>query len=310
MGRATPASEAAWARRAAGGPAAEAEFTLAIISEVHQFQVIPWASPKAVILSGWAHRKLIYRLSRREIEARYRGSLLGLAWSVLVPLALLGVYTFVFTVVMPGGKWGVPAGGKGNVALLMFCGMIVFNLFAECVNRAPWLMLGNVDYIKRVVFPLEAMTWVVVAVALFNAMVSGLALLVGYVVFLGWPPVTLVAVPLVIIPLVLVTVGVTWFLSSLGVYVRDVAQFVPVIVMIMMFLHPVFYSVEALPRRLQPFLQFSPIAVVIEETRAVLFYGRWPNWGLLAGHLILAGYVAWLGCAWFLKTRKGFADVL
>jgi lipopolysaccharide transport system permease protein len=283
-----------------------------MISEVHQFQPVPWASPKAVLLSAWPHRKLIYRLARREIEARYRGSLLGLTWSLLVPLALLGVYTFLFTVIFHGTRWGLPVGAKGNPALLMFSGMIVFNLFAECANRAPWLMLGNVEYIKRVVFPLEALTWVVVLVALFNAVVSAVALLVGYVVFLGWPPApaTLLALPLVILPLLLVAVGVTWFLSSLGVYLRDVAQFVPVIVMILMFLHPVFYSVEALPKRMQPFLQLSPIAVVIEEARAVLFYGRWPNWWLLGAHLVFAGVIAWLGCAWFLKTRKGFADVL
>lgn len=278
-----------------------------------QVHATSWFNPVNVIASGWAHRMLIYRLARREIEARYRGSLLGLAWSVLVPLAMLGVYTFVFSVIWES-RWGVEVSGKGHFALVLFIGMILFNLFAECVNRAPSLMLGNVEYIKRVVFPLEALTWVTVAVATFNALVSGCVLLVGYAVLCGCPPVTVVALPVAAVPLILVSIGLTWFLASVGVYFRDVGQFMPVLTTILMFLHPVFYGTETLPPRVRPLLSFawscSPLAVAIDEARAALFYKRWPTWWLLGVHILLGFVIAWLGCAWFMKTRKGFADVV
>lgn len=283
---------------------------MAAVFGAHGLSDHGWASPRAVWQSLLRNRTLVYRLARREIEAKYRGSVLGVAWSLLAPLTLLAVYSFVFTVVFPGNKWGGPNPGKGLFALNMFLGMICFNVFSEVFNRAPTLMIYSVEYIKRVVFPLEALIWVAITVALFNAILSSIALVLGYLVFVGLPPVTVIALPIVLLPLLLLTAGLGWFLSALGVYLRDLQQFMPVLTTVLMFLSPVFYPRESLPAPLRPWLLLSPIAVTIEEARNTVFLAQWPTWWLLAAHLAFAGVIAWLGSAFFRKTRKGFADVL
>ena len=268
-----------------------------------------FCSPLKVFSSAWNQRTLILRLARREIEARYRGSVLGIAWSLIVPLILLAVYTFVFSIVFKA-RWDMPIEGKGVFALVLFTGLILFNVLAECVTRAPSLMLNNPSYIKKVVFPLETFAWVTIVVALFNAAVSSAALLIGYVVLVGLPPVSALTFPLMAIPLVLLALGLTWFLSSVGVYLRDMQQFVPVLVTIAMFMSPIFYPKEALPAAAQAVTELNPLAIVIEEARGTLFRGEFPNWTVLTLHFFLAWVVAWLGFMWFNKTRKGFADVV
>jgi lipopolysaccharide transport system permease protein len=265
-------------------------------------------SPLQVFSSAWIHRKLILRLARREIEARYRGSMLGIAWSLLVPLILLAVYTVVFSGILKA-RWDLPVSGKGAFALVLFSGLILFTLVAECCNRAPSLMIDNVTYIKKVVFPLEALSWVTVAVAMFNCGVSLLAFLVGYLLLIGLPPVSALMLPVMILPLALLAVGASWFLSSLGVYLRDIQQFVPVLVTIMLYLNPILYPRELLPGSLSTLMQFSPLAVMIEGARAAFFGGPLPSWTLILFHLLSTWALAWLGLMWFMKTRKGFADV-
>lgn len=305
-------------------------------------------SPAAVLLTGWRERRIILRLARRQIEARYRGSMLGIVWSVIVPLLMLGVYTFVFSVIFqnrwkdadepaavvtataPAAEVAAVAGdpapegtdfltmrlsaarrqGMEPFALVLFTGLILFNLFAECVNRSPGLMLENVTYIKKVIFPLESLAWMTVLVALFNALVSGLVLLVGYLLTRGLPPPAALLLPLFALPLILLTVGLSWFLSSLGVYFRDLQQFIPVLTTILMFLSPIFYPRDAFPAALQPLNDLNPIGASVEAARAALFKGQWPDWTVLAGQTLLGWLIAWVGLAWFRKTRKGFADVV
>jgi lipopolysaccharide transport system permease protein len=272
-----------------------------------------YRSPLEVFTSGWRNRVLILRLTRREIDHRYRGSLLGITWSLLVPLMLLAVYTFIFSVVFQA-RWDLPIESKWVFALVLFSGLIVFNVFAEVVNRAPSLVLENVSYVKRVVFPLECLAWVSLLVALFNALVSAVALLLGYIVILGLPPITILLWPVLLVPLAIATLGLCWFLSSLGVYIRDVQQFVPVFVTVLLFTNPVFFPLQQLVDRLPPalalFPRLSPMAVVIEQTRDVLFRGTWPSPVAYTVLLLVAWLIAWLGYMWFCKTRKGFADVV
>ncbi|HUU94233.1 MAG TPA: ABC transporter permease [Phycisphaerae bacterium] len=274
-----------------------------------------FCSPLKVFSSAWNQRTLILRLARREIEARYRGSVLGIAWSLIVPLVLLAVYTFVFSIIFKA-RWDMPIegegafAGKGVFALVLFTGLILFNVFAECVTRAPSLMLDRPGYIKKVVFPLETFAWVTVVVALFNAAVSSAALLIGYLLLVGLPPLSALTFPLMVIPLVLLALGLTWFLSSVGVYLRDMQQFVPVLVTIAMFMSPIFYPKEALPPAALALTELNPLAVVIEAGRWTLFPGELPDWTVLTLHFFLAWLVAWLGFMWFNKTRKGFADVV
>ena len=265
--------------------------------------------PLDVFRSGWRHRELILRLARHEIQARYRGSLLGTIWSVLIPLMMLAIYTLVFTFVFEA-KFGGLSGGRGEFALVLFAGLIVFNMLAECLNRAPGLMLENVSYIKKILFPLESLAWVMLLSALFNAAVSTAVLFVAYIVFLGLPPLTALLFPVALVPLVVLSLGVSWLLASLGVFLRDLRQFTPVLTTVLLFMSPIFYPREAVPGALQPFLRISPLAASIETARAVLFKAEWPHWWLLLLNLVLAWLFAWFGLWWFTKTRKGFADVV
>jgi lipopolysaccharide transport system permease protein len=264
----------------------------------------------AMFKSFWRNRQLIWQLTQREIAGRYRGSLIGLAWSFLTPLLMLLVYTFVFSVVFEA-RWGVGrAESKADFAIILFTGMIVFGIFSESINRAPGLIITNVNYVKKVVFPLEILSWVSMGGVLFHSLVSLTVLLFAQLIinrFLSW---TIVFFPLVVLPLVFASVGAGWFLASLGVYVRDIGQITSVVTTVLMFLSAVFYPVSALPKDYQTWLQLNPLVLIITESRKVLIFGDLPDW-LLLGILIILGFAtAFAGFWWFQKTRKGFADVL
>lgn len=267
------------------------------------------ASPRALLLSLTANRGLIASLVRREVLGRYRGSVLGLLWSVLNPLVMLAVYTFVFGEVFKA-KWIGGTGSRSEFALVLFAGLMVFNFFSECVNRAPVLILSNVNYVKKVVFPLEILPLVTMGSALFHFAVSLLVWCTFYVVAMGLPQGTALLLPLILAPLLLVTLGISWLLAALGVYLRDVAQVVGVALMVLMFLSPIFYQVDSLPEAVRPLMYLNPVTVAIEQTREVMLWGRPPGWAMLLGFAAVAALVAWLGFVFFQKTRRGFADVL
>lgn len=266
-------------------------------------------SPREMVASAWRHRGLIMTLTKREVIGRYRGSLLGILWSFFNPLFMLVVYTFVFSVVFKA-RWSVGSDSKTEFALVLFAGMIVFGLFSECVNRAPALVLGNVNYVKKVVFPLEILPLVSLGAATFHLLISVVVWLIFYLAFFGIPHPTVLLLPVVLLPLALFTLGLSWMLASLGVYLRDVGQVVGVVTTALLFLSPIFYPVTALPAEYHTLLYLNPLTPVIEQTREVLVWGKLPNPGFWAAAMLVGSAVAWIGFAWFQKTRKGFADVL
>lgn len=266
-------------------------------------------SPRGMVASLWHNISLISALVKREVIGRYRGSFMGILWSFLNPVFMLLVYTFVFSVVFKA-RWSGGSESKTEFALVLFSGMIVFAFFSECVNRAPGLILSNVNYVKKVVFPLEILPWVTLGAAMFHLLVSLLVWLIFYVVLFGVPHATLLLFPLVLLPLALFTIGISWLLASLGVYLRDVGQIVGVLTTALMFLSPIFFPVSALPEKYQILLHLNPLTLVIEQTREVLVWGRIPDIKLWGMYLAGSAIIAWLGFAWFQKTRKGFADVL
>ncbi|SDC66495.1 ABC transporter permease [Paraburkholderia lycopersici] len=256
------------------------------------------------------HRQLILQMTRREVVGRYKGSFLGLAWSLFNPILMLTVYTFVFSVVFKSRWAGTPENDHASFAVILFTGLIIFNLFSECIGRAPALITGNVNYVKKVVFPIEILPAVSVLAAMFHMGVS-LVVLIAAMIALGTPfHATMVAFPLLLVPLVLGVLGASWILASLGVFVRDVSQTIGILISVLMFLSPIFYPVASLPQRLQPLVLANPLAFIIEQARQVLLFGAWPNWTGLAAHCALAALCALVGFWWFQKTRKGFADVL
>lgn len=267
-------------------------------------------SPIAALDNLWRHRALIYQFARREVEGRYRGSFLGLFWSFITPLVMLLIYTFVFGVVFQARWPQAQDDGLGGFAVVVFAGLITFTIFSECATRAPALIVGVPNYVKKVVFPLEVLPVAALGAALFHAAVS-LPILLGAHLLLGgalhW---TVVLLPLVLAPLLLLTLGLSWLLASLGVFIRDLGNLIGLAVQVVFFLTPIFYSVEAVPEPLRAILRLNPLATVVEHVRAVLLWGRQPDWGALAGSVVIAALVALLGYAWFMGTKKAFADVI
>lgn len=266
--------------------------------------------PKEMFAILWRNRSLIGTLTKREVIGRYRGSIMGMAWSLFNPILMLFVYTFMFSEVFKM-RWRV--GGEENqvaFAIVLFVGMIVHGLFAECINRAPSLIMSNVNYVKKVIFPLEILPIVAMGSALFHALISMMVLLCAILVLGSGISLTALFFPLVIFPLVLATLGLAWFLAALGVYVRDIAQITGLFTTVMLFLSPVFYPLSALPEKYQIWMQLNPLTFIIEEARQVLIFDHMPNFTGWLMYLLVSSVIAWLGFAWFQKARKGFADVL
>ncbi len=270
----------------------------------------PSISLRTLASGFWEQRELLYQMIKRDVLGRYRGSALGVVWSLAHPVLMLIVYTFVFSVVFTTRWPGTASDSRLNFAVILFAGMIVFGIFAECVQRAPGIIVSQPNFVKKVVFPLEIMAWTTLGAALFHAGISLCVLTVLIVIVKGGLPWTAVFLPAVLIPLMCLTLGLTWFFSALGVYVRDVSQLLGVAVTAVMFLSPLFYPSSALPADLRWLTDVNPIAFSIEQTRDVLIFGNRPNWRLLAEYTAAGFLVMWLGFAWFQKTRRGFADVL
>lgn len=268
-----------------------------------------FVNPARIFTNLWRNRSLIFQMTRREVIGRYRGSMMGLLWSFFNPILMLLVYTFVFGVVFEA-KWGQGTGSKTEFAMILFAGLIVYSVFAEAVTRAPSLILTNVNFVKKVIFPLEILPWVTMGATIFHAAISLVVLLLFFLFInldLNW---TVILIPIVLFPLVILTMGVCWFLASLGVYLRDVGQTIGIITTVMLFLSPIFYPISALPEDYRPLLELNPLSFIIEQAREVLIWGRMPDWEGLGVYFLCSLIIAWLGLSWFEKTRRGFADVL
>ncbi|KGS15394.1 MULTISPECIES: ABC transporter permease [Pseudomonas syringae group] len=269
----------------------------------------PSAGPLRLVSSLWTNRSLISQMTKREVIGRYRGSVMGLAWSFFNPVLMLAVYTFVFSEIFSARWVGVDT-GKGGFAILLFVGMIVHGLFAECANRAPSLVMSNSNYVKKVVFPLEILPVITLGSALFHSCISLIVLVIAQLLIshtLYW---TALLFPLILVPLILGTLGISWFLASLGVYLRDVGHVITVLTTVLLFLSPVLYPVAALPEVYRPWLQMNPLTYIIEESRSVLLFGNLPHWDSLGIAIAVGAVIAVIGFWFFQKTRKGFADVI
>lgn len=253
---------------------------------------------------------LIRRLTRRQIQARYRGSMLGLGWSVITPILTLAVYTFIFSVVFQS-RW--PGGNSSGVltsALNIFAGLITFNLFSESANNAPTLVLSRPNFVTKIVFPLQTMAVINVNVAAFHAVIGLLILILFQLLTQHSLPLTLLYLPLVWLPFLMAVLALSWLLSAIGVFFRDLSQITTVVTSLLMFLSAVFYPLSALPAGYKILIYLNPLALVIEQTRRVMIDGRPPS--ML--YLLIAGTLAFVFCElslrFFQRVRGNFADVL
>ncbi len=261
--------------------------------------------------SLWRSRHLIWELTSREIKQRYRGSYLGGVWSILNPLIMLVIYTFVFSYVFQA-RWPTMKMGGSNweFALILFAGLVPFNLFSEVGNRSPLLIVNSPSYVKRVVFPLEILPVVNLLVAFITLLINTAVLMVGAAVLLGTISPTAYQLLLVFPVLILLNLTTGWLLSALGVYIRDIAQGMIFFIQMMMFLSPVFYSPASIPARFQGIYQINPLTFIITSFRQTVLWGEnihWGQWALWLGILSLTSYVSY---RIFLRAKRGFADVL
>lgn len=265
--------------------------------------------PFSFAVTGWQHRDLILKLAWRRIETRYRGSVLGLGWAVLEPLAMLAIYTFVFSFVFRA-RWGSLPGEHGQFALFLFSGLTIYAVFSESVNDAPQSILGSEVYVKQLIFPTEVLAWVILVAALFKFAISSALLVFFYRLTQGQLPVAAFFMPLIMLPVLLLTLGATWLLSSLGVFLRDIGQLVGLATTGLLFLSPIFYPASAVPERFQTFYALNPFTGILEMAKQSLFAGHAPDPLRLAILLAVGWAVAWAGWCWFVKTKTSFADVL
>lgn len=270
-----------------------------------------YANPIKMGRNLWAYRELTWQFIKREVQSRYKGSSLGLVWSFVTPLLMLIVYTFVFSIIFKA-RWGnnLSDNSQTGFALTLFTGLIAFNVFSECVSRAPGLIVSNPNYVKKVVFPLEILPVSVLGSALINSLISLAILLVANLVVSGFIPWTLIFLPLMYLPLALLCLGLSWFLASLGVFVRDVGQLIGVAIQVLFFMTPIFYPISALPARLQFILYLNPLTFIINHFRRAILWGQMPDWSEFVEITILTGLVCMLGYIWFMKSKKTFADVV
>lgn len=263
------------------------------------------------MLSSLLNNKYLFlQMLKRDIEGRYRGSQLGFVWAFIYPILMLLVYTFVFGMVMKV-KWGVAGQDNIQFGIILFSGLLLHGLLAEIVIGAVGLITGNRQYVKKVVFPLPLLTMVSVASALFH-MLLGLIILIAMFLYTGGTiHATALLAPIVLLPFLLFLIGASYFISVLGVYVRDLSQFMGVIVTVLLFLGPIVYPFERVPEEIKYYvLWFNPLTIVVEQFRAVLLFGNMPDWVLLGKYSCFAVAMFITGVWFFHKTQDGFADVI
>lgn len=274
---------------------------------------VSYLDPIRMLRSLWGHRELTLQFAARKIQQQYKGQALGIAWSILDPLLLLATYTFVFGIVFQGKAGDQHAeGGIARYALEVFSGVLVFTLFRETVGPAPMLVINQRNFVKKVVYPLETLPISQLLVTLFNTCVGLTVWIIGYSIFSSAhvPSPRLLLMPVVILPVVLIALGLSWILSSLGVFLRDLRTPVQSVMQMLFFMSAIFYTLDRVPQPYRSIIALNPLAQMIEDSRNVMFGRGWPNWihwevSLVAGVLLCV-----VGYAFFMKSKRAFADVI
>ncbi|MCE5230183.1 ABC transporter permease [bacterium] len=267
--------------------------------------------PGRLLIGLRTHWDLWRQLARRDIYTEYRGTVLGFFWSFVQPLLMLAIYTFVFGTIF-GNRYGAQPQSSSHLqfAMNLFCGLIMYNIFAETLGRSPGLIVAHAAYVKKVVFPLEILPTMILTTALTRALASLLILFVAALIAFRGLPLTALYFPIIVIPLLMLTLGLSWFLSALGVYLRDVGQVITILLQMLFFLTPIFYTQETMPEKIRWLANINPLAVIVENFRRVLMRGEAPDWLLLGATSGVSVVVLVAGYVWFMKTKQGFADVL
>lgn len=281
------------------------------IHKVHNdYKIITLLNFPRTIKDLWSYKDLLIQLAKQNISGRYKSSGLGKIWSIVTPLFMLTIYTFVFSVIFKA-RWGTDVGdSQAAFALTLFCGLAVYNIFSESISTSATIIVSNANYVKKVVFPLEILPVNMVVTALFFGLIWFAILFAGIGIFMHKICITAICFPLILIPLLLFTLGLCWFIASLGVYVRDVTHFIAIVLQALFFMTPIFYPINMVPEKFRIVLRLNPLSTIIQEMRNIILYNVWPNWQMLVMVFVISLLIYQLGYAWFMKTKRGFADVL
>lgn len=255
------------------------------------------------------NRNLLFHLTRRDITSKFKGSYAGLIWSFLNPLFLLVVYTFVFSVIMKA-KWGLKDEGNLDFAIVLFAGLIVFNMYAEATNRAANIINDNKNYVKKVVFPLNILPIIIVNSSFFNGLISYLILFIALLLFKNTLNYQCALVLVLIVPIYLMTLGLTYFISAISVFVRDVGQVISIFNMAFMFLSPIFFPMERMPEKFQFIASMNPIAYIVTQVRDTLIFSKGFNWHGYCLATLTSFIIFFIGFWIFTSLKKDFADVI
>jgi lipopolysaccharide transport system permease protein len=266
-------------------------------------------NPLRIVAELWQRRQLARQLTSRAVQQRFRGSVLGLLWAVLNPIFMLLVYTFVFSVIMKV-RWN----GQGSYflfAINLYCGLIVYGIFSESVGGAATQVVSNASYVKKIIFPLEILPLATLGAGIFFNLFSLVLLLICAQFFLHPLTIHVVALPIVWLPLILFTAGVSWMVAMLGVFIRDIGQLIVIILQVLFYLCPIVYPLSRVPASWQPWLLYlNPISVFVEGSRQVLLEQSWPTWGWLPINYLTSLLVFVLGYYAFMSSKRGFADAI
>lgn len=255
------------------------------------------------------NRLLIKQLVYKEVVGKHRGTHLGILWVVLEPLLMLAVYTFVFRIIFKR-YWYSSNESIFEFSIILFSGLLIFNYFRDVISSAPQLIIKNSNYVKKVVFPLEILSGVSIFSGFINLCVSMIILATIHFLAKGQFYWAMLYVPIILIPYIFILLGASFFLASLGVYLRDVGQIIGLVVMATLFLSAIFYPFESVPERYRILFYLNPVAYTVEQFRGIMIWGRSPQLYWLMFYYPGSMLIGWLGFYWFQKTRKGFADVL
>ena len=268
-------------------------------------------NPARIIRHLWEFRNLIWLMSRRELQSSYKGSLLGFGWAVFHPLLMLGVYTFVFTVIF-NGRWenGDGDGSRTAFALVLFLGLITFQIFSEMLNSSAQLIVSNSVYVKKVLFPLEILPVVRLVRIFSDALISMIVLAVGIVAFRQHVYASAILLPVVWLPLIILSLATGYILSALGVFIKDVANFAGILTTLLFFASAIFYPIDKVPEPYQIVFRMNPIAVFVEVSRKAVFWGELPGWIFYFSWLGVSVLLLALGYSFFMASKRAFADVI
>ena len=263
-----------------------------------------------------ANAGLMRQFTVRTVEMRHKGSYLGVVWMVLLPVLMMGLYTFVFGVIFDGRYKVAGADGKiteyagASYALGVFLSLTIFNLFSECLAVAPSVIVGNANYVKKVVFPLEVLPLANVGSAVWHFCVTMVLVVIAMVVLRVTPTAEALWFPAIIFPLFLFSIGVSWFFAALGVFLRDVAHVMGFVSLALMYASAVFYSASMIPPTYMKFLRWNPLLHILENSRRALIWHLPPDLPSMFWVGIASVAVFLFGFAFFKKMEPAFADVI